>query len=202
MRGFTLIEILVTMVIIGVVISMATIAVSVLGRDRQIEDQAKRLWAITTQAREEAELQGRDFGLFIEDRGYLFMVYNQRRQEWQDVEDDDLLARRELPAGLKFRLWLDGREVVLKPHQEHTRPTHEDKKDQKLTLEDSLGKINLGFKNDKKKKDQPEPQVALLSSGDTTPFELRLEREGSPIQWHVISHPDNKLEVEEMERGK
>jgi general secretion pathway protein H len=203
-RGFTLIEILVTMVIIGVVISMATIAISVLGRDREIEDQAKRLWAVATQAREEAELQGRDLGLFIEDRGYLFMVYDQRHQEWQDVEDDDLLSRRELPAGLKFRLWLDGREVVLKPHQEHPRPKRDDKKkNEKLSLEDSIAKINLGFKNDKdKKKDQPEPQIALLSSGDATPFELRLEREGSPIEWHVISHPDNKMEVEEMQSGK
>jgi general secretion pathway protein H len=189
------------MVIIGVVISMATIAVGVLGRDREIEDQAKRVWAVATQAREEAELQGRDLGLFIEDQGYLFMTYDQRHQEWQDVEDDDLLTRRALPAGLKFRLWLDGREVVLKPHQEHPRPARDDKK---TSLEDSIGKVSLGFKNDKKdkKKDQPEPQISLLSSGEATPFELRLEREGSPLQWHVIAHPDNKLVVEEMQSGR
>jgi len=198
-HGFTLIEILVTMIIIGVVISMATLAVGVLGRDRQIEDQAKRLWAVTAQAHEEAELQGRDLGLFIEDHGYLFMTYNQRHQQWEDVEDDDLLARRELPAGLSFRLWLDGREVVLKPHQEHPHPPRDDKK---TSPEDSIGKVHLGFKDDKNKKDLPEPQISLLSSGETTPFELRLEREGSPIRWHVVSHPDNKMDVEEMESGK
>ena len=30
------------------------------------------------------------------------------------IEDDELYRTRELPEGLRYRLWLDGREVVLK----------------------------------------------------------------------------------------
>jgi len=106
LSGFTLLELLVVIVIIGIIISVASVSVNVLGRDNQIEDQAKRLNAVISQAREEAELQARDTGLYIERDGYLFMRYNYPTHTWNEIEDDELLKRRELPAGLQNRLWL------------------------------------------------------------------------------------------------
>ena len=67
-RGFTLIEMLIVIVIIGVIVSMATLSVNMLGRDSQVEDQTRRFWAVLQQAREEAELQSINVGVFVSDR--------------------------------------------------------------------------------------------------------------------------------------
>ncbi len=166
--GFTLIEILVVIVILGVVIAVATVAVGVLGRDREVEDQARRLWAVMTQGREEAELQGRDLGLFLEDTSYEFMVFDPKRSGWVIIEDDDLLARRVLPDGVRMRLWLESREVVLKPTREPT--------------EDELKKRS--------------PQIIMLASGEIMPYRLEIAREGSEASWRVQSQPDNTIVVE------
>ena len=114
-RGFTLIEILVVVLIISIIISAATIAVGVLGGDRQSEDQARRLWAVMQQAREESELQGLDAGLYMAGEAYEFLRFQPRANTWQPIPEDPLYVPRTLPEGLKFRARLDGREVVLKP---------------------------------------------------------------------------------------
>lgn len=189
-RGFTLVEILIVMVIIGVIAAIATLSVGVLGRDRESEDQARRLWAIVKQTKEEIELQGRDVGLFVERDGYVFMRYDFRNQAWVAIGNDELMAARKLPEGLKFRLWLEAREIVLKSHEENLAAFEREKPQEDAKPED----------RDPTKKDPRAPQIALLSSGDTTPFELRFERDGNEESyWRVVSQPDNTLTVEPVD---
>jgi general secretion pathway protein H len=114
-RGFTLLEILVVLVIIGVIITMATLSIGVLGSDPQSEDEARRFWAVLRQAREEAELQAIDLAIFVGATDYEFLRFDTRRNQWQPMVDDKLYAQRTLPEGLRFRLWMEGREIVLKP---------------------------------------------------------------------------------------
>src|SRR5687767_16002701 len=92
--GFTLVEILVVIVIIGVIVSASTIAVGVLGRDREVEDESRRFWAVLQQAREEAELQSLDVALFVASGEYEFLRYDRRRQMWMSIVDDKLYAQR------------------------------------------------------------------------------------------------------------
>jgi len=47
-----------------------------------MDQEAKRLAAVLTQAREEAMLQGRDVGLRIDARGYDFLLYDGRNERW------------------------------------------------------------------------------------------------------------------------
>lgn len=169
-RGFTLMEIMVVVIIIGIMIAIATLSTSLLGRDRESEDQARRLWAVLRQAREESELQSLDTGMFLSATGYEFMRYDTRRALWVPIENDKLFAIRELPDGLRFRAWLDSREVILKPVPVDRADASEDKKNP--------------------------PQVMVLSSGDIMPFEVRIEREGAEALWRVVALPDNDLRVE------
>lgn len=168
--GFTLLEILVVVVIIGVMVSVATISVGVLGKDREAQEETERFWAVVQQAREEAELQSRDVAIFVSATAYEFLRFDRRRDEWQLIGDDNFYAQRELPEGLRFRLWLDSREVVLKPS-----PPERGDKDQN--------------------KKWP-PQIMVLSSGDIMPFELHLERDSTPALWRVLGMADNDLRLE------
>jgi general secretion pathway protein H len=111
-RGFTLVEMLVVVVIIGVMAVGAVLALGVAGRDRSLENEARRIDALLGYARDRAELQTREYGLRFTRNAYTFIAYDPRRNQWLEVRDD-VLRPRTLPAGLEFDLVLEGRRVVL-----------------------------------------------------------------------------------------
>lgn len=163
--GFTLLEVLVVVVIIGIIASMAVVSTRVLGGDHEMDEEARRLSAVLGQAREEAMLLGRDVGLRVDARGYDFLVYDNRNERWRMAEGDPLLRERVLPEGLEARLWLESREVKL---PSRAQPT------------DTVPAT---------------PQVVVLASGDAAPFELRLERAGTPELRAVIGRADGTFEI-------
>jgi hypothetical protein len=40
------------------------------------------------------------------------------------------------------------------------------------------------------------PQIAILSSGDLAPFDLRLARDGVEFSWRVVGKADNTLDID------
>jgi general secretion pathway protein H len=103
---------LVVVVIIGIMVVGAVLALGVVGRDRSLETEMKRLDALIGYAREQAELQTRDYGLRIAPGGYSFLAFDPRRGVWIE-QTDDVLRPRTLPAGLVIDLVIEGRRVVL-----------------------------------------------------------------------------------------
>ncbi len=113
-RGFTLLELLVVIAIIGVLVSMMTLAVGVLGGDRELRDEAERFAAVLADARELAELEGRDYGFWLEPAGYEVLRYDGLRRQWVSSPDERPFQLHELPEGVALELELEGRRVLLR----------------------------------------------------------------------------------------
>ncbi len=175
--GFTLLEVLVVIVIIGIITSMATISIHVLGGDHEMEQEAARLSAVLGQVREDAMMQGQDVGFRVDATGYDFLRYDSRNDRWLPVTDDPLLRERSLPAGLVTALVLESREVQLKTRKQA------DAQAQEAPLS---------------------PQVVVQASGDLVPFEIVFRREGTEEVRRVTGTVDGTIKVhkdDERARG-
>ncbi len=110
--GFTLIEILVVVAIMGVVMGMVSLAIK---SDVDIlEKEQERLAAIISLLNEESILQARDYGISFWDKGYAFYEYDEER--WQRVRDDRKLRARELPKDVEVQLIIEDIDVVMDVH--------------------------------------------------------------------------------------
>jgi general secretion pathway protein H len=177
--GFTLLELLVVVVIIGILTSMAVISVRVLGGDHEMAQEAERLAAVLGQAREDALLHGRDLGLRVDERGYDWLKYDTRTERWIQIDDDIVLRARALPEGLVLGLVVESRPVVLQPRGAAPSAASTD-----AAGGNDDGKVAL------------RPQVVVQASGDLVPFELRLTRDGTDEVRRVIGTETGELSVE------
>jgi general secretion pathway protein H len=191
-RGFTLIEIMIVVVIIGVISAGVLLSVNLTGRDRDLEKESDRLLTLVNYAREQAEMQTRDYGIVMRADGYQFVAYDTRRGVWRDVYEDDALHIRKLPDGLDFKLIVDARPVVLVSTGAVKAPDPKDLAKKKKTLDDlknvtneaSLKEAVGGRKMDDEDASKLQadkkiaPQILIYANGDVSSFEVTMEREG------------------------
>jgi general secretion pathway protein H len=171
--GFTLIEILVVLVIIAIAISFAVLSIGVTGRDRELDEESRRIEGLIGLLQERAVLEGRDFGLLVEPTRYQFVVFQSRRQRWESFDQEREFRRRDLPKGLSFELSLDGRLAVLHAPDEQL------------------------------KSDAPQtaPQLIIAASGEGTPFRLTLLRAGTESRATVSADAFGRLKVDNSDQS-
>ena len=81
-HGFTLIEMLVVVVIIGILAS--TVVLGFVGSDREqnLRTEAERLAALIEMARSEAVQRNEEWGVSINANGYRFLVFSPLNRSW------------------------------------------------------------------------------------------------------------------------
>jgi general secretion pathway protein H len=180
-QGFTLIELMVVIVIIGILLSYASLAIR--GRDHEdlIREEAQRFDRLVQLALEEATLRGEEYALEIYNDGYRF--YRFEDNQWMPLENDHLLHERKLPDDIEIDMSLEKTDIVI---------------DTVLSKENTKGKTqqdNAGKQD--KSKDGPKPQIFLLSSGEITPeFDLRFYILGTEASYMVSGRFDGSLSTE------
>ena len=178
MRGFSLLELLVVVFIIGILATMFTLSFGLLGNDPQLEKEADRLQSLILLARESALTNGREYGLHFYPNQYEFAVYqedfveyfdpddeeNQDQSQWIQIPPGELLGPQLLADGITLELDIDGREILLKDPQTplQAAPVIED---ETIEVDPETGLTPY------------RPQVWLFSTGDMNPFVIRLRRE-------------------------
>jgi general secretion pathway protein H len=110
-RGFTLIEILVVLLIVGVLTGIAVLSLSSLGQASRREQAARRLAGLIELASQQAIIQGETYGLCLEPHHYWFL--RDERGQWVHFAHDSIYRRRSLPGALRISLRLTGTRLHL-----------------------------------------------------------------------------------------
>lgn len=172
-RGFTLLELLIVLVVIGIISSFAVLSTGLADRNKPLGKETQRLVALLRMASEESVQHGDELGMRIDGSAYRFMRYE--RDTWKPMEDD-LFRERELPPELSVKLELEGRPIVL----DNPDAGEAAKKDDKKPLT---------------------PQIVFLSSGEVSPFVLTLSEHDAPPQY-IKSDGNGDFSLNTMEDGK
>lgn len=154
--GFSLIEILVVIVIIGIVSSIALMSLGILSDDRDLRVEAQRMLTLLEIAGDEAMMQGREFGLEVMTDSFRFVEYDPLTSQWNEVLGDDTLRLRRLPEDVEFDLFLEDQRILLEMD-----PADFDKTESMANRDPSKTYT---------------PHLLILSSGDTSPFEVHITR--------------------------
>ena len=104
-RGFTLLELMVVLVIVGVILTFVGLTGGGDSRAEQMQREMQRLAALIELASEEAVMRSEQLAIRFGETDYEFMVLDEG--EWQALSDNPPLRPRELPQGIEMRLELE-----------------------------------------------------------------------------------------------
>lgn len=176
--GFTLIEIMVVIVIIGILATFISLSIGSRSTDDRLQSEANRLEQLVAFATEQAQVQGMEMGLRTTTTGFEFLSQG-NEGNWLVIEDG-MLRPREIAEPFYIELAVEGQKI--KPVVvDRKREKEQREKDEKNEKEKDDAKLDL----DTKPKNRIQPQVFLLSSGDATAFELDLRLKNYPAFYRL-----------------
>ena len=105
-RGFTLLEVLAVLFIIGIIASFVGLSVGQRS-SRAAQDEAERLYGLVRIAGEESVLQGRELAVEFTRQSYRFWELAGDNQ-WMLIEEDKLFRERKFPPDVNIELLVEG----------------------------------------------------------------------------------------------
>jgi general secretion pathway protein H len=167
--GFTLIEIMVVIFIIGILAAFASLKIGGRAVDDQLQTEAERFQQLVSLAEEESQVKGIPIGLRFTASGYEFLSMGDKGQ-WVNYSQG-ALRPRPLQAPFFAELWVEGRMV----------PPAQDQQAGALALD---------------KEQKVLPQILLLPGGEVTAFAADMKVEGYPFYFHIESDVLGRMQFE------
>lgn len=152
-QGFTLIEVLLVVLLIGIVSGIVLLAASPSDSSRLVASETERLAQVLSLAADEAVNDNQQLGLMLDEKGYSFVSFDEKTRQWLP-DDNPVFAPYELPSTVSIHLLKDDNSKTML-----LSPQDKDKDKQVLT-----------------------PQALFLSSGETSAVVLELSAQDGESQ--------------------
>jgi len=155
--GFTLLEILVVITLIGIMAGAAMLSVG--GQQaRELKNEAQRLQLLLNQARDESELSQRTLGVRVEARGYQFLEWHMHTQRWHALDTSPYQSHQLAPT----TTLLKHEDIAQSSVQGPLNYAHQ------RALDDGDSRPDI---------DELKPQIIFSASGEHSAFVLSLSSE-------------------------
>ena len=153
--------------LIGLMLGVVVTSIGDGGREKQMENEARRLVEVVKLARDEAVLMSEELSLVIKDNSYNFQVLGEK--QWQPLKDERALAPHTLHDGLALQLELDS--YAFTPKQQKSSDSSAGRDDDNVV------------------------RIYLLSSDEVQPFTLYIKEQDKPdgVRFKVSVDQEGKI---------
>jgi len=104
--GFTLLELLVVLVIIGMFSGMLVVSIGD-SLERKLLSEAERLQAVVIAASDEAVYSGNEYGVYLTKEGYSVLRWERLTRQWM-INPAQAFATHRMPEGIQMEWSIDG----------------------------------------------------------------------------------------------
>jgi len=155
--GFTLIEVMVVVALIGIIVTLVQVNFSGKRPDDILKHESQRFAALFEVASDYGMLNNIELGLVIKKNSYQFIGFD--GVKWSEIPEQDWLSLVEMPEGVEMNLSLD--DLPIEEPLLFDADTFKEKDEDDFSL-----------LSDEEKEKRIIPQVYILSGGDISPFSI------------------------------